>query len=373
MGFVAPAVSIIGGIAGIASKNQQARAQREQIDAQAYQAKVNQMASESMLQEQQVLARREYEMGTLTRLQNYSQAQAGLAAQQQLATLKAQQDGYNIQYQALQQRGQLDQQQAQLERQKLDTTINADSKIGASAAKEGAINSQLTAQTMKEMALQTEGDRKNISAQAAGRMASTSSMNRGERVLSDDISQALSQGLETDRTSIQAYVQQLSEEQQIVLAERIGLNDNALNMDTVAANIRLAAMGASGALQQVGNDRANTIGAAGLASKSMTMDANQQARAAQDSVRYQDYSLGMQRGIAEQTGESQQSAYQSASRNTKGAGFVDYLNLGVSAYGAVSPLLNRGASAETRATQAIGAATTPTSTKYSGFVPTNRA
>ena len=366
MGFVAPAVSIIGGIAGIASKNQQARAQREQIDAQAYQSKVNQMASESMLMEQQVLARREYDMGSLTRLQNYSQAQAGLAAQQQLATLKAQQDSYNIQYQALQQRGQLDQQQSQLERQRLDTTINADTKIGASAAKEGAINSQLTAQTMKEMALQTEGDRKRISSEAAGRMSSSSSLVRGERVLSDDIAQALSQGLDTDRTSIQAYIQQLSEEEQVLLAERIGLNDNALNMDTVAANIKLAAMGAEGALQQVNNDRANTGAAAGIASQLMTNDANQQARSAQDSYRYQDYSLGMQRGIAAKTGESQQSSYQSASRNTRGAGFVDYLNLGVSAYGAVSPLLNRGASAEVKAKQAIGA-TTPI--KYSGFVP----
>ena len=370
MGFVAPAVSIIGGIAGIASKNQQASAQREQIDAQAYQAKVNQMASESMLMEQQMLARREYDAGSLTRLQNYSQAQAGLAAQQQLATLKAQQDGYNIQYQALQQRGQLDQQQAQRERQKLDTTINADQKIGASAAKEGGIASQLSAQTLKEMASQTEGDRKRISDQAAGRMSSSSSLARGEKSLAADISQALSQGLDTDRTSIQAYVQQLSEEEQVTLAERIGLNDNAMNMDTVAANIRLAASGAEGALQQVANDRANTNAAAGLASQSMTNDANQQARAAQDTFRNQDYSLGMQRGISAKTGESQQSSYRSASSNTKGAGFVDYLNLGVSTYGAVSPLLNRGASAEVKAKQGIGP---KPDTKYSGFVPNNQA
>ena len=370
MGFVAPAVSIIGGIAGIASKNAQAKEQRAQIDNQAYTAKVNEMASESMLMEQQRLSRSEYEIGTLTRLQNYSQAQAGLAAQQQMATLKAQQDGYNIQYQALQQRGQLDQQQAQLERQKLDTMVNADTKMGATATKEGGINSQLTANTLKEMGLQTEGDRKRISEQASGRMSSTSSLVRGERNLSDDISQALSQGLDTDRTSIQAYIQALSEEEQTILAERIGLNDNALNMDTVAANIRLAATGAEGALQQVDNDRSNTLAAADLAGRSMTIDANQQARSAQDAYRYQDYSLGMQRGIAEETGEAQQSSFQSASRNTKGAGFVDYLNLGVSTYGAVSPLLNRGASAGVKAKEAIG---TPPGVKYSGFVPTNRA
>ena len=370
MAFVAPAVSIMGGIAGIASKNSQARAQREQIDAQAYQAKVNQMASESMLQEQQVLARKEYEMGTLSRLQAYNQAQAGLAAQEQISTLKAQQDAYNIQYQALQQRGQLDQQQSQLERQRLDTTISADQKMGASATKEGGIASQLTANTLKEMAMQTEGDRKRISEQAAGRMSSTSSLVKGERNLSNDISTALSQGLDTDRTSIQAYIQQLTEEEQVLLAERIGLNDNALNMDTVAANIRLAASGAEGALQQVNADRSNTLAASSIASQLMTNDANQQARAAQDSYRYQDYSLGMQRDIAAKTGQSQQSAYQSASSNTRGAGFVDYLNLGVSAYGAVSPLLNRGASASTVAKEATGPKQT---TRFSGYVPNNNA
>lgn len=370
MAFVAPAVSIIGGIAGIASKNQQANAQRQQIDAQAYQAKVNQMASESMLQEQQSLARKEYEMGTLSRLQAYNQAQAGLAAQEQISTLKAQQDAYNIQYQSLQQRGQLEQQQSQLERQRLDTTVNADQKLGASAAKEGGIASQLTANTLKEMAGQTEADRKRISEQAMGRMSSTSSLVKGEKNLSNDISTALAQGLDTDRTSIQAYIQQLTEEEQVLLAERIGLNDNSLNMDTVAANIRLAASGAEGALQQVSNDRANTQAASGIASQLMTNDANQQARAAQDAYKFQDYSLGTQRDISAKTGQSQQSAYQSASSNTRGAGFVDYLNLGVSAYGAVSPLLNRGASASAKAKEGIGA---KQDTKFSGFVPNNNA
>jgi hypothetical protein len=371
MGFVAPAVSIIGGIAGIASKNQQAAAQRDQINASAYQAKVSQMANSAMLERQQVLARQEYEVGVLSRLQAYSQTQAGLVAQQQLAALKNQQDNYNIEYQALQQRGQLEQTQQQLERQRFDTMVSSDQKIGASATKEGGITNQLTAQTAKEIATQTAEDRKRISAQAAGRMASSSPLIRGERVLSDDISTALAQGLDTDRTAIQAHIQQLSEEEQILLAERIGLNDNASNMDTVTANIRLAALGAQGALAQSNADLANTQSAANIASRLSTNDTMSQAKAAQDAYRYQDYSLGMSRDIAAKTGQSVQSAYQSAASNTRGAGFADYLNLGVSAYGAVSPLLSSGASAADKAKQGIGS--TIPQVKYSGIIPGNNA
>lgn len=365
MGFVAPVVSVIGGIAGIASQNSQARAQREQINASAYQAKVNQLASEQMLEEQQVLARREYQISTLGRLQAYSQAQAGLAAQEQIATLKNQQDDYRIQYDAMQQRGALDQQQQQMERQRTDTIIGADQKIGVSASKEGATASALDANTMKQMQAQTAEDRKRISAQAVGRMSSTSSSVAREGTMADQISTALSQGLDTDRTAIQAYIQQLGEEEQLLLAERIGLNDNAANMDTISANIRLAAMGADGALQQNAADLTNTKGASNVASRLMTNDANSQARSAADAYRFQDYSLGVNRDVSKKTGQSVQSSYQSAAANTKGAGFMDYLALGVNTYGAVSPLLQKPTT------------TTPVTkkpeTKFSGFVPSNNA
>ena len=365
MGFVAPAISVIGGIAGIAQQNSQAAAQREQINASAYQAKVSQLASEQMLEEQQVLARREYQVSTLGRLQAYSQAQAGLVAQQQIATLKTQQDDYRIQYDAMQQRGALDQQQQQMERQRTDTLIGADQKIGASASKEGATASALDANTMKQIQGQTAEDRKRISAQAMGRMASTSSMTQREGTLTDQISTVLSQGLDTDRTAIQAYIQQLGEEEQLTLAERIGLNDKAANMDTITANIRLAAMGAEGALQQNAADLTNTKGASDVASRLMTNDANSQARSASDAYRFQDYSLGVNRDVSKRTGQSVQSSYQSATANTRGAGFMDYLALGVNTYGAVSPLLQKPTT------------TTPLTkkpeTKFSGFVPNNNA
>jgi hypothetical protein len=370
MGFVAPAVSIIGGVAGIAAKNQQAAAQREQINAQAYQAKVSQMANSVMLERQQALAREEYEISVVSRLQAYSQAQAGLQAQAELAALKKQQDDYNVQYQALQQRGALEQTQQQLQRQRLDTVVGADQKMGASAQKEGGIATQITNQVAKEMATQTDADRKRISAQAAGRMSSSSSLTRGERLLSDDIATALAQGLDADRTMLQAHIQQLSEEEQILIAERIGLNDNASNMETVAANIRLAALGAQGALAQNQNDLDNTRSTVDIASKLMTNDAYTQAKSAQDTYRFQDYALGINRDTAQKTGQSVQSAYQSASANTRGAGFVDYLNLGVSAYGAVSPLLGGGASTADRVKQGVGSVP---QVKYSGIIPGNNA
>lgn len=367
MGFVAPAVSVIGGVAGIASQNQQAAAQRDQINSAAYQAKVSQMASDRMLEEQQILARKEYQISTLSRLQAYSQAQAGLVAQEQIATLKNQQDNYRVQYEALQQRGALDQQQQQLERQKTDMNIGTDQKIGASATKEGSVASALDANTMKQIQAQTAEDRKRISAQAAGRMSSTSSMISREGTLSDQISTALSQGLDTDRTTIQAYIQQLGEEEQLLLAERIGLNDNASNMDTVAANIRLAAMGAEGAMRQNNADLTNTRNASNIASRLMTNDANAQARAAADAYRYQDYALGINRDTAQKTGQSVQSSYQSAAANTSGAGFFDYLNLGINTYGSVSPLLQRPTTTAQIVNKPIPANT------FSGFVPSNNA
>lgn len=374
MGFVAPAVSIIGGVAGIAAKNQQARAQQEQINQASYQAKVSQMANSAILERQQGLARQEYEISTLGRLQSYQQQQAGLQLQVQQAALKNEQEAYNIQYQALQQRGALDQTQQQLERQRFDIESGTNSKVGASLAKEGGMAAQLNNQTLKEIANQTEEDRRRISAQAAGRMASSSSVAREERSLITSISTALSQGLDVDRTAIQSYIQQLGEEEQLLLAERIGLNDNASNMDTVSANIRLAAMGAEGALQQNAADFDNTQNSAQLASKLMTQDANAQAKAAQDAYKMQDFSLGVQRDTAAKTGQSVQSAYQSASSNTRGAGFVDFLNLGVSAYGAVSPLLAQNASVADKTKSGLGPQLSYSNpVKFSGYVPNNNA
>jgi hypothetical protein len=374
MAFVAPAVSIIGGVAGIASKNQQARAQQEQINAQAYQAKVAQIASEDMLSRQQVLARQEYELGTLSRLQQFSQAQSALSAQAQMTALKAQQDEYAIQYQAMQQRGALSQQADQLERQQTEITTGTDARIGASASKEGAIATQLNTNTLKQLEGQTAEDRKRFSSQAAGRLASTSNLLAREASLSDSLADAFSQGLETDRTAVLAHIQQLSEEEMALISERIGLNDNASNLDTVASNIKLVAMGAEGGLNQVRSDLRNNLSTSEIASRLMTNDANSQARAAQEAYRTQDYSLGTQRDIADKTGQSQQSAFQSAAANTRGAGFMDYLNLGVTAYGAVSPLLGGGASAADRAKSGNVAPLTPVrQTLYSGYVPGNNA
>ena len=70
---ISAGISVISGIAGISSKNQQARAQQQQINAQAYSAGVTQAASEASLQAAQVQARQEYQLGVLSRLQAYDQ------------------------------------------------------------------------------------------------------------------------------------------------------------------------------------------------------------------------------------------------------------------------------------------------------------
>lgn len=360
MGAVVGAgVSVISGIAGISSKNAQANAQQQQINAQAYQQGVNQAATDAQLQAQQVQARQEYQLGILSRMQSYDQAQAGLVAQQNLAQLKSQADDYAAQYAASQSIGGSLQQAQQLERQAANIQMGTDAKLGGAATKETGFNQQLESKLQQELMGQTAEQRKAISQQAAGRMESSSGNVKQEQGLRESLAEAFARGLDVDSSQMLAEMQSMSEETMATIAEQIGLADTSSSLQTVGDNIRLAAQGLQGGMLQNAADFQNTVGATDAARQTIDYAADAQNFSAQNAYRAQDFSLGMQRDTVAKGGIGQQQQFSAQSSSNRGAGFADYLNLGLQTYGAVSPLLAK------RATPQMPVGVKPT-TNYSG-------
>lgn len=341
MAAVATGVSVISGIGGLLGKNKQASAQREQLRQQQYQQAVQAASSDAIIASQQSLAQQEYQTGVLSQLASYQQAQAGVLAQNIQSQLQAQQQEYQIRTQALSAAGQLGQQQSSLERQRAELQIDTDQQLGGIAQRQTATADQLGALSAQETAKLTEAQRRQVSQQAMGRMSTTSSEAAQTRGTMDMLGDAFSSAFGIDRTQVLSTLQGMGEEQMALIAEQIGLNDNQSNMDTVTTNLKLALQGAEGAVSANESNLNLALQGGDIAGKSLNYGYDTQQFQNQRAYEQQQYSLGLQRDLAQKTGQSVQSSFDSAIRNTKGSNFFDYLNFGLNTYGAVSPLLNR--------------------------------
>ena len=353
MGAAVPVVGAVTGvvssIAGISAKNKQAAAERQQLQAQQYQQAVQSAATQASLTAQQELARSEYQLGVISRLQNYSTAKAGLVAQEAMAAMAKQNEQFQIQANSLQGAGQLAQQQAGLERQALGVQVATDQQLGQSAQRQIGVSEQLTAQLAQQAAGLSEQQRRRISEAAAGRIATSSSRLAREGQDMKTLAKVFSDALSLDQTQTLSVLQGLNEEQLALISEQIGLNDTQAGMDTVTNNLKLAALGAQQALSTSQGNFDNTVSALQGAGSNLDFSNSVQAQAAKDAYAAQDFSLGVQRGMNAQTSSSVQSNYANAISNVRGAGFADYLNAGVNAFGSVSPLLRGSASLNTGA------------------------
>jgi hypothetical protein len=360
MAAVAAGVSVISGVAGLVSKNKQAAAERAQLQAQQYQQAVSAASQAAQLQAQQTLNRQQYEMGVLSRLAAYQQGLVGIAAQDATAQLQAQQQQTAIESGAYQGLTQASQAVDQLNRQGTAIQIGTDQRIGAALQKEGDINTQLANASVDQAMKMTEGQRRAVSVQAAGKLRSTSSDVAQQGDMMEQLSNAFADGLNLDRTQTLAALQSMGEEQLALIAEQLGLQDTSQSFDNLATNLKLQALGTENASS---NNRSNldlTRSALQSAQQNLDFGYSTTDKASRDAYRSTDYGLGLQRGLVADTNTSVQNNYASAINNVKGAGFFDYLNFGLNTYGAVSPLLRQTPSIQ------VPTSTSPTST-YSGF------
>ncbi len=344
MGAVAAGVSVISGIAGIASKNKEAAAQRQQLQAQQYQAAVQSAAQQEQLKAQQILARQEYQMGVLSSVAAYNQAKVGLNSQRIQADTEALQQQYAATAQGLTAESQLTQQRSDLERQRANIQIGADQQMGQSAQRQTGVAEQLVGAVEQAQQQLTEKQRREVSQQAMGKLTSTSSLNKKDKQLMQTVADAFSAGLQIDRTQALSELQGFNEEELALIAEQLGLSDNQRGVDTVAANSNLNLLNTRGAVDAAALNRTSTLAALDSANSTTDFGQSMQSRARDNSYAAQDFSLGIQRGLNTATNQSVQSSFGSAISNVRGAGFLDYLNAGVNAYGAVSPLLRQSPS-----------------------------
>lgn len=338
---VAAGVSVISGIGGIISKNKEASAQREQLQAQQYQAAVQSAAQQEQLKAQQILARQEYQMGVLASISTYNQAKVGLNAQRIQADAEAQQQQYAASAQGLTAASQLTQQQADLERQRVNIQVGTDQQLGQSAQRQTGVSEQLVGAIEQAQQQLSEKERRAVSQQAMGKLTSTSSLAKKDRDLMQTVADAFSQGLQIDRTQALSELQGFNEEELASIAEQLGLNDNQRGIDTVTANSSLNLINTRGAVDAAALNRTSTLAALDSANSTTDFGQSMQGQSRDNSYAAQDFSLGVQRGLNTATNQSVQSSFGKAISNVRGAGFLDYLNAGVNAYGAVSPLLRR--------------------------------
>lgn len=340
---VAPAigagVGLIGGIANISAKNKAADAQRAQLSAQSYQQAQQQIANEASLRAQQELAMAEYNNGVLSRMAQFYQADFGLQAQQQLAAINAQQQAYAVKANQLEQALGAGQAADQLQRQAASIDIGADQRRQATDAMVAGIAEQGTQALNEQQQQLTAEQRKQLSLEASGKLRTSSNETAKGRILREQVATALSLGADMDKAQVLAAMQAFNEDQLTDIGQRLGLLDNAASAESIAANLRMLGISTDAALQNIDANSANTQAALGFARQNNLVSSQLDAQNAADAYRAQDYSLGVQRSIGAASANQVASYNRQAMNSVKGASFFDYLNTGVTAFGAVSPML----------------------------------
>lgn len=337
---VTAGVSLIGGIAQMSAKNKAARAQREQLSAQAYQQAQQQASSESILASQQQLAQTQYQQGMLAQLAQFQQSDFGLQSQKVLQSFKTQQDAYAIQSGELTGALDLGAQSEQLQRQATQVSLGADQQRGASDAAVSSLAEQGAAELANVAAQLTGEQRKQLSLESSGRRSTGSSDTSNKRQTMERISQALSIGLDMDRTQVARAMQAFNEQDLANIGERLGLLDNASSVEAVSTNLKMLRANSELQLNNVGVNDRMTQNALDFSRQNNLVNSTLNAQGATDAYKAQDYSLGVQRTTGVNTAASVADSNAAAMRQIKGASLIDFLNVGVNTLGAASPLLN---------------------------------
>ncbi|UOL49076.1 hypothetical protein [Leptolyngbya phage Lbo240-yong1] len=335
-------VSLIGGLANISSKNKQAEAQRQAITAESYQRAQQQMANDATLLAQQELARTNYQNSMLARLAQFQQSEMALQAQQATAQLAAQQQAYAIQAGVLQQGIQGSQQARQLQNQATQIVVGANAQRQQSEQEQANLAEAGTQASQQIVNALTAEERKQLSLQAAGNLGTSSNEIARDRELIKRISSALSAGMGIDRDVLAREMQAMNEEDLISAGQALGLLDNAASADAVAANLRIMGLQADNAMETVNRNLEQQTGAIDIARQQQGVMGMLDLANMSNAYNAQDYSIGVQRALGQTSATQVQNNLANAYANTRGSSLLDWLNVGASTYGAISPMLSSG-------------------------------
>lgn len=325
-------VSIVQGISGIAARNKQAAAEREQREIQARQSVARTEASLLELYNQQQQRENNAAIADFQRQQAMRQEQFGYQLQD--AIIKA--NAATAQAQLNQQAVAADisgmQQLQQIERQRANTITQTENRQQAASTKVAQAGEQAQAGGREVDQLINKSTAELAVQQARMASRSKSSRNYINSERRQLLQQALAAGLNIDRQVAEQQVQSLSEEQLAQLEQQVGLNDANANLLSVASNIR-----AIDILQQSRQDQLNVntnqqlVGNQLLAQQSEAASKVEElSLASSREAERQSYDIAQ--GNISQSGKTTVEGLQTLNNNTKGASLLDIAAVGINGY-----------------------------------------
>jgi hypothetical protein len=378
MTAVSAGLGVVSGIAGMAAKNKEAAAQAQAAADQRFQAQASAWAQQRTLSIQADTAQKQHSMSVLQALSDYSLRETGLKAQRINAQSAAVQQNYANDKAAIEGQTALANQVNELNVAESQVLNQQQQQLGAADVKTAQMNDQI-----RQALMQTGQQASQQQKQAALLTASRRPMSESDTLATNSdvrksIVDGLAQLLNMDQEQAIAEVQNMNESDMADISAALGLNNVDFGRATNAVNQRVV-----GEQQQF----SRTDTAKSLANQQAALDAAQineltnYALSSQSNQQTYDANRGIntvqqQSGIA--TANSVDASLKRAQDAPRGAGFLDYVNLGAQAYSSFSPFFGT----RQQATPVTNNMSMPTSSgtplrvvspTYSGFVPGNNA
>lgn len=365
MGAVSAGLSVVSGIAGMNAKNKEAAAQAQAAADQRFQAQAGAWAQQRTLTIQAETAAQQHSMGVLQSLSDYSMRETALKAQRISSDFTAMQTNYGTDKAAIEQQTALANQVGELNAAESQVLNQQQQQLGAADLKDTQVNAQIR-QALAQAGQQASQQQKQAALLAASRRP-TSGGDKRKMIV-----EGLTSLLEMDQEQALAEVQNMNESDMADISAALGLNNVDLGRSTNATNQRVTTEQQAFSRADTARTRNNqqaAIDAAQLnelTNYTLSSQSNQQTFDANRSIN----TVQQQAGGA--TASSVDASLKRAQDAPRGAGFLDYVNLGANAYSSFSPYFgNRNTAQPT--TNSVGIPLRVIQPNYSGFVPGNNA
>jgi hypothetical protein len=358
------------------AKNKEAAAQAQAAADQRYQAQASAWAQQRTLSIQADTAAKQHSMSVLQALSDYSMRETGLKAQRISSDFAAMQTNYGTDKAAIEQQTALANQVGELNAAESQVLNQQQQQLGAADLKDAQVNAQIR-QALAQAGQQASQQQKQAAMLAASRRPTSSSdatATQGDtRRL---IVEGLTSLLEMSQEQALAEVQNMNESDMADISAALGLNNVDFGRDTNAVNQQVTAEQQAFSRADTARTRNNqqaAIDAAQLnelTNYALSSQSNQQTFDANRAIN----TVQQQAGGA--MASNVDASLKRAQDAPRGAGFLDYVNLGANAFNSFSPYFGtRQTTPTTNNSMSVtgGIPLRVIQPTYSGFVPGNNA
>lgn len=338
---VGAGVSVISGIAGINEKNRQAAAQAQAAADERYRQQAASWAQSESIRIQAQTAQQTQDLNLIAQLSNYVTRARGLEAQAKATEIAKINQDYAINSSALEaqtqlaaERGNLARQETSVESQYSQAAVGADQRAEQVNRELGSLVDQLVQQ------LDT-GSRQRAAQASRFRLQASSDTLANQANERTQIINQLGTLLGIDQEEALAAMQNANETTLADIARAVGLSDVRFGRDTNTRNEGIVSSQRDFMLQDSARTAQQQSDALALAQNQALSDYAIQYRSSADTYAGNQALYGVQQQAGQATSASIQDSLKRQQDSYRGAGFLDYVNLGLQSYQAISPLVNR--------------------------------